>query len=108
MFLVTALGNWLLVLPGREPGEMQRRKKSALSDRLVMLPGTEPGDKQRRKRSTHSNWLQMLQGRESGEKQRRKKSGLSNTMPDVCHVRLYHHDSFPSIKSFACIAAQTP
>ena len=29
-------------------------------------------------------------------------------MSEVYHARLYHHNSFPSIKSFACIVAQTP
>ena len=39
-----------MILPRREPGGKQRRKKSALSDRLLMLPGREPGKKQRRGR----------------------------------------------------------
>ena len=57
MISVTAFGNWLLVLPGREPDEKQRRKKGALSDRLLMLHEREPGEKQRRKKGAHGDWL---------------------------------------------------
>ena len=70
---VTALIDWLLMLLGRELGEKQRRKKSALSSRLLMLQK----EKQRRKKSARSDWLHMLHGREPDEKQRRKKSALS-------------------------------
>ena len=44
---MSALGNWLPMLPWRQPGEKQKRKKTTLSDWLQMLPGREPGKRKK-------------------------------------------------------------
>ena len=63
------MGDWLLILLGREPGKKQKKKQSILGDWFSILSGRELGKKQKKRKPTLGNSLNFnAAGRDQGKK----------------------------------------